>query len=182
VQAADGAGECPRDRPGAPGSVPGSAGNSPGGAAPRRRVAWRAFVGRLLLAHFIAYPIGFVAAIAAMPLAFLFREEAILGAGNQGATSQLVKDATRGMALSATEAAQLQIVLEFVLWVSLAALLAVHLAAVPWGIGAARAARQPEQAATVQRRGYRTFVVATATTTVLVVLAGAGGWLWLFLL
>ena len=147
-------------------------------ARPRR---WRAFGSRIGLAHLIAYPIGFAAAVAAMPFAFLVRRRAILSAGTQGATSQLVKDATRGMSLSPTEAAQLQIVLEFVMWASLAVLLVVHLAAIPWGLGAAHAARYPAEAA-AQRRGLRMFVIAAATIAGLVVLAAIGGWTWILML
>ncbi len=148
----------------------------------RAEAPWRAFVGRLALAHFIAYPVGFAAAVAAMPVAFLLREQALLHAGDRGATSSIVREATRGMSLSGTEGAQLQIILEFVLWATLAVLAVVHLAALPWCLGAARTARDPLRGAASLRTGRRTFVGITLATAVLVVLCAVGGWMWIFLL
>lgn len=140
----------------------------------------RAAFGRLVLGHFIAYPVGFLAAMGAMPYAMILRERA-LNAAAGGATSSIVKDVARDMNLNPIEAAQVQILLEFSLWVSLAVLLVIHLAAVPWAIGAARSAKYPADPRPA-RRGLRAFVVLTATTTSVVALATLAGWVWVFTL
>ena len=71
----------------------------------------RAAFGRLVLGHFIAYPVGFLAAMGAMPYAMILRERA-LNAAADGATSSIVKDVTRNMNLNPIEAAQMQILLD----------------------------------------------------------------------
>jgi hypothetical protein len=140
----------------------------------------RAAFGRLVVAHFLAYPIGFAAAVGSIPLALLVRERALLAAEG-GAKSKLVRDALEGMALGSTEAAQVEVILELVLWIALAVVLIVHLAAVPWAIGAARSARRPGDDGPA-RRGMRTFVVICAATTALVVLGAVVGWVWVITL
>ena len=139
------------------------------------------FLGRLLIVHLVAYAIAFSSAVAQMPIAIWFRKQELLEARPTGATVGLVRHAAQGLALSATEAAQLQTVLVFILWGGLAILLVVHIVGLPWAIGAARAARHPELTAAATR-GYRIFGYACATIGAMVALAGVAGWVWLFTL
>jgi hypothetical protein len=115
-----------------------------------------------------------------MPVGMVIREKAIYAAQG-GATYGVVQDVARDMKLNPTEAAQVQILLEFSLGVALVALLIVHAAAVPWAIGAARTAKHPENPAPA-RRGLRAFVIVTGITTALLVLASLAGWIWVFTL
>lgn len=140
-----------------------------------------AFLGRLMLVHFSAWAVAFASAVAQMPIAIFFRQKQLLQAGPTGATVGLVKNAAHNLALSPRESAQLQIVLGFIMWGGLTVLLAVHIAGLPWCIGAARAARHPERAPAA-RRGLRIFGLACATIGVVVVLAGVAGWIWLYTL
>jgi hypothetical protein len=133
-----------------------------------------------MLAHLIAYPIGFIAAIASMPIGIIARKDALLSASDAGASSGIVADVARQMKLDGAEALQLELLLEFVMYVTLGVLLLVHLAALPWAIGAARAAKGAPDLAL--KRGYRLFVVLTAATLVIIALTGTGGWIWLFTL
>jgi len=159
------------------------AGGPSGGPAPTRRAsAQRVFLERLLLGHFIAYPVGLVAAIGSIPIAMKFREHAVLAAGPDGAKSDLVRQVARDLHLSPMEAAQSEIILTFVMWVTLAVLLVVHLGVLPWAIGAARAARSPDSASSSARQGLRSFVIVTTVTLAVVILCGAAGWIWLFTL
>lgn len=146
----------------------------------KKPVPWRAALGRFTLGHFIAYPVGMVAAIGSMPIGMVIREKALYAAQG-GATYGVVQDVARDMKLNPTEAAQVQILLEFSLGVALVALLIVHLAAVPWAIGAARTAKHPENPAPA-RRGLRAFAIVTGATTALLVLASLAGWIWVFTL
>lgn len=148
--------------------------------APKPPSPGRAALGRLTLGHFIAYPVGFLAAVGSMPLGMILRERALLAAGG-GATSSIVRDAARDLSLSPTEAAQVQILLEFSLWTTLAVLLVIHLAAVPWAVGAARTAKNPSDTAAV-RRGLRAFVGVTLATAAVVGLMAVVGWVWVLTL
>jgi hypothetical protein len=152
----------------------------------------RAFLGRLMLAHFIAYPISVITAVGAMPVAVYVRQRSILEARAVGARWSMVSDALAKYRVSPTEAAQVQIVLDFVLLVTVAFFVLVHLAVLPWAIGAARAgarAQLPDGAGaptgnvTAQKRaaGFRVFVGITAATLILVAISGTAGWLWLLL-
>jgi hypothetical protein len=142
--------------------------------------AVRAALGRLLLGHFVAYPIGFLAAVGAIPIGMLVRERALLGASG-GARIGIVRDATRKLGLSAIEAAQVEVLLELSLWVALAVVLAIHAGCVPWAIGAARTARNAADPLP-ERRGRRAFVIVTLALALLVGLAALAGWIWVFTL
>jgi hypothetical protein len=149
----------------------------------RRQVTpWRAFLGRFALAHLLSYPVAFVGAIAAMPIAILVRSEALLNAGERSDAAGWVRRVAQNLHLSPIELAQLQIVLEFVLGSSFALFVSLHVASLPWAIGAAKAVREPDAGSIAKTRGYRMFVVTAAATLCLVALIGLGGWLWLFLL
>ncbi len=140
-----------------------------------------AFLGRLMVVHFVAWAVGFGSAVAQMPIAIWARQKEILHAGPTGATVGLVRNAARNLALSPTEAAQLQIVLDFIVWGGFTVLIAVHLAGLPWCIASARATRRPELAPVAAKR-LRTFGRACATIGVVIVLAGVAGWVWLYTL
>ena len=148
--------------------------------APKKSSPGRAALGRLTLAHFIAYPIGFLAAIGSMPIGMVIRERALLTASG-GATYGIIQDVARDMKLNATEAAQVQILLEFCLGVSLVVLLIIHLAAIPWAIGAARSARNPDDPGPA-KRGLRAFAAIAVGTTAILLLSSLAGWIWVFTL
>jgi hypothetical protein len=146
--------------------------------APRSR-RFQAALAPFILAHFLAYPVALVTALAAIPLGLVLRKQALLDAGNQGASSALVRDVARDLVLTRTEAAELQLMLEFILGASLVVLLLVHLAAVPWMRAAAASSDLPA-AATSLARARRSFGLCLALLLGVVVVIGAGGWLWLF--
>jgi hypothetical protein len=139
----------------------------------------RAFFGRLALGHFIAYPVTFATAAGAIPYAMLVRKQQLLSPDHTGARSKMVQDVARDMKLTGVEAAQVEIVLGFVMWVCIAVLAVLHLAVLPWSFAAAGAARHPERGDRAVRRGFRIFVGITATTVVLVALAGVAGWVYI---
>jgi len=157
------------------------------GAVPVPRVGspGRAFLGRLMLAHFIAYPIAVVAAIGATPLALWARERSILNAGPTGARWATVTEALAKHRVTATEAAQVQLVLDFVIVMTVATFALVHFAALPWAMqGAARArntATAGDRVRQIRTAGFRLFVGITAATLVVVALSGMAGWAWLLL-
>ncbi len=129
--------------------------------------------------HLVAWAVAFGSAVAQMPLAIWFRRSALLHAQPTGATMGVVRNAARTLALSPTEAAQLQLVLTFILWGGGVILLVVHLAGLPWAVGAARAARSPALAPSA-KRGIRIFGFTCATIAGVVLLAGVAGWIWLY--
>lgn len=148
-------------------------------------VPWREFVDRFMIGHLVAYPAGMIAAIGAMPFAMRIREDELLSAGATGTRWTLLADATADMGLTATEVAQLEVVLEGAVLVSLVALVVVHLAAIPWSVAAARAAqveRDGGEPATSMQRAHRAkrwfwWVTGALGATMLVI--GIGGWAWL---
>jgi len=148
----------------------------------RRALPQRLFIERLVLGHFIAYPVGLLAAVASMPIGMKVRARAVLGAGSEGAKSDLMRQIAHDLGLTPLEAAQTEIVMVFVMWATLAVMLVVHLAVLPWAIGAARDARSPDPAPSRSRRGLRSFAIVTAVTLVVVMVCGAAGWIWLFTL
>lgn len=137
----------------------------------------KAFFGRFMLGHLIAYPVGFLTAVAAIPLGMIVRKRELMDVGAAGAHNGFIRDATKDLALTATEAAQVEIVLGFCMWASAATLLLVHLWTLPWAVAAARAVKHPERepAAT---RAYKRFTWLTGATFVLVGVAGVIGWVW----
>ncbi|MFO0571218.1 MAG: hypothetical protein U0263_36650 [Polyangiaceae bacterium] len=138
----------------------------------------KAFWGRFVLGHFLAYPVCFLTAAGALPYAMVFRHDLLLNPGRTGARSKLVADAARDLKLSGIEAAQVEIVLEWAMWACIVVFLLLHIAVLPWSFAAARAARSPAEGAAGLRRGIRIFAGTTATTVVLVALAGTAGWIW----
>jgi hypothetical protein len=167
-----------------PVGAPREATNTP--PVPRAGGGGRAFLGRFVLAHFIAYPIAIVAAIGATPLALWFRERSILEAGPTGARWTTVTEALAKHRVTATEAAQVQIVLDFVIVMTVATFALVHLAALPWAIEAARTrarmtATMNDGVRQMRTAGFRVFVGITAATLVLVALSGMAGWAWLLM-
>ncbi len=154
--------------------------SEPTAKRPKPPTPWRAALGRLTLGHFIAYPIGFLAAMGAMPFGMILRERALIAAGG-GATNEIVKDVARDMNLNPTEAAQVQILLEFSLVAALIVLIVIHAGAIPWAIGAARTAKNPTDPRPA-KRGLRAFVIVTVATTAVTALATLAGWVWVFTL
>jgi hypothetical protein len=144
----------------------------------RRPTPAKAFWGRFALGHFLAYPVCFLTAVGAMPFGMMLKRDALLSPERVGASSSIVRDVARDLKLSGIEAAQVEMVLEFAMWVCLAVLLVVHLAALPWSFAAAAAVRHPEQSPRV-KRGLRIFGATLATTVVTVALAGTAGWIWI---
>jgi hypothetical protein len=151
-----------------------------GSPSPKRPSPARAALGRVMLGHFIAYPIGFLAAVGALPFGMLVHERALLNASG-GATSGIVRDVARDLSLSSTEAAQVEILLRFSLWVTLAVMLAIHAASVPWAIGAARSAKRPTDPRPAAR-GRRAFAAVTLVLALLVALGALAGWVWVLTL
>ncbi len=144
---------------------------STGGARRGARVS--VFLERALLGHVVAYPVGFLAAVAAIPIALPACHAALSSVGGRGPRSAFVRDLAQRMALSPPEGAQLEIVLKFLLWVALAVLLLVHVAVLPWAIASARGS-------TAVDRARRMFVRTVATITAIIVVTGAAGWIWLY--
>ena len=99
--------------------------------------------------------------------------------GQTGARSGIVRDAARDLKLTAIEAAQVEIVLEFALWACVTILVLMHLAVLPWSFAAAAAAREPEGSERAVKRGLRIFAGTTATTVVAVAIGGTAGWIWI---
>ncbi len=131
-----------------------------------------------MMGHLIAYPVGFLTAVAAMPLGMVLRKDELMNAAAVGAENRFIREAAEDLALSPLEAAQVELVLEMCLGASLVALLMVHLWTIPWAIGAARAVKNPEAGAAAERRGYRLFGMLTAGTFVLVGVGGLISWIW----
>lgn len=142
-------------------------------ATERRTHPAGAFFARLLLGHFVAYPVGFLAAFASIPVALRVRRHALVAVAGSSPHSAFVQGLARQMRLSAGEGAQLEIVLRFVLYSSVALLLLVHLAVLPWAIAAARRSRRVD-------RARRMFMGVVATATAVVVVTGVVGWIWLY--
>jgi hypothetical protein len=147
--------------------------------APKKRSTPRkAFWGRFMLGHFIAYPVCFLTAAAALPFAMVLRKAELMSPSRVGARTGIVRDAARNLKLTGIEAAQVEIVLEVAMWACIAVLVLMHLAVLPWSFGAAGQIRHPERGEAAVKRGFRIFAGTTATTVVALALAGTAGWIW----
>ena len=144
-----------------------------------KKKAAKAFWGRLAIGHFAAYPVCFLTAAGALPLAMIVKKAALMSPPLAGARSSIVSDVARDLKLSAIEAAQVEIVLQFAMWVCLAVFVLIHLAVLPWSFGAAAATRDTEQGTLEAKRGLRIFGVTMATIIVLVAVGGTAGWAWI---
>lgn len=131
-----------------------------------------------MLAHLIAYPVGFLTAVAAMPLAMMSRREQLMDVGAIGAKNRFIADAARELALSPLEAAQVELVLEVSFMAALVTLGLVHLWSLPWSVAAARQVKRPEAGRGAVDRGYRLFTVLTVSTILLLLLGGIASWVW----
>ena len=138
----------------------------------------KAFWGRFVVGHFLAYPVCFLTAAGALPYAMILRRNELLNPGRAGARTQIVADAARDLKLSAIEAAQVEIVLEWAMWACIAVFVVLHVAALPWSFAAAAAVRHPDPGEKGLKRGFRIFAGTAATTVVLVALSGTAGWIW----
>ena len=148
---------------------------------PKRPTPAKAFWGRFAAGHFLAYPVCFLTAAGALPYAMILRRDELLNPGRAGARTKIVADAARDLKLTAIEAAQVEIVLEWAMWACILVFVVLHLVALPWSFAAASAARHPERGEAGDagvRRGFRMFVGTAATTVVLVAIFGTAGWIW----
>lgn len=135
-----------------------------------------ALIGRIAMAHFICYPILFVAAAAGMSLAIILQKDAILLAAQTTlprTTAQrwLVQE----VALGPGDAAAFEVIMR-----PLGAVLAVifvlaHLTSVPWGLAARRVALGRGTPAAL-RRARNLWIVVTLGVTAVVVCGGVVGW------
>ena len=138
----------------------------------------RAFLGRFMLGHFLAYPICFLTAAAALPFSMMLRRKELLNPTRLGAKWSVLQGVARDLKLSPMEAAQVEMVLEVAMWVCLAVFALLHVAVLPWSFAAARAARDPEGNQPRLRRGLRIFAGTATTTVVVMAIAGTAGWIW----
>jgi hypothetical protein len=144
----------------------------------KRSTPSRAFWGRFMLGHFVAYPLCFLTAAAALPLAMILRKAELMSPARSGARTGIVRDAARNLKLTGIEAAQVEIVLEFSLWACVAVLVLMHVAVLPWSLAAARELRRPGTETGAVRRGFRIFAGTAATLAVTIAVAGTAGWIW----
>jgi hypothetical protein len=145
----------------------------------RRATPRKAFWGRFVLGHFIAYPVCFLTAAGALPFAMILRKDALMSPERAGARSSIVQDVARDLKLTGIEAAQVEIVLEFAMWACIAVLVLVHVAVLPWAFAAASKVRNPENGEAGVKRGLRIFGATLATTVVTVAIGGTAGWIWI---
>lgn len=143
----------------------------------KRPTPLKAFSGRFFLGHMLAYPVGFAAAVAAMPIAMVVKKKELMSPARFGAKSEMLAGIARDLHMTPLEAAQIEIVLVFTMWVSIAVLALIHLVALPWAIAAARAVNDPAKAAAA-KQGYRLFAGVTGGTLVLLGVIGTGAWIW----
>jgi hypothetical protein len=144
----------------------------------KRPTPLKAFSGRFFLGHMLAYPIGFAAAVAAMPIAMVVKKKELMSPGRFGAKSEMLQGIAKDLHLTPIEAAQIEIVLVFTMWVSIAALVLIHAISLPWAIAAARAVKNPALTETAVKKSYRLFAGVTGGTLVLVGLVGTAAWIW----
>lgn len=155
-----------------------SIGYSKGMGSKKRPTPLKAFSGRFFLGHMLAYPVGFAASVAALPVGMVVKKKELMSPGRFGAKSEMLAGIARDLHLTPLEAAQIEIVLVFTMWVSIAVLVLIHAVALPWAIAAARAVNRPELQETTVKRTYRLFAGVTGGTLVLLGVIGTGAWIW----
>ncbi|MGE0322377.1 MAG: hypothetical protein AB7S68_08740 [Polyangiaceae bacterium] len=144
-----------------------------------RRLRW--FGERYMLAHLSAYPVGVISAMAAIPLALMVRGEEVRRATATGAHSELLRQVAADMQLDALAAAQLEIVMEFVMVCALVTLAIPHLTALPWAWAAStRPGATPKDPKLARRLKW--FISSMVMLAALWLVAGAIGWIWLMTL
>lgn len=131
---------------------------------------------RYMVAHIMAWPMGFIASAMAMPYAFMIKGDEILGAGATGAQSEIFQEIAREQGLDATMAAAMEITTIFMLWAGAAVMVVPHVVGLPWAITQARSGLDKA----VKQRSTRRFWIANGLTMALVLLAGLGGYAWFF--
>ncbi len=153
--------------------------NAPGKPSLWLRLRW--FGERYMLAHLSAYPVGVISAMAAIPLALMVRGEEVKQATASGAHSELLQQVAQDLQLDALAAAQMEIVMEFVLACALATLIVPHLTALPWAWAAStRRGAEPRDPKLAQRLKW--FIGSMLALAALWVILGAIGWIWLMTL
>lgn len=134
-----------------------------------------------MLAHLSAYPVGVISAMAAIPLALMVRGEEVRRATATGAHSELLRQVAADMQLDALAAAQLEIVMEFVMVCALVTLAIPHLTALPWAWAAStRPGATPKDPKLARRLKW--FISSMVMLAALWLVAGAIGWIWLMTL
>jgi hypothetical protein len=131
----------------------------------KRPTPLKAFSGRFFLGHMLAYPLGFAASVAAMPIAMVVKKQELMSPARFGAKSEMLAGIARDLHMTPLEA------------VSIAVLAVIHLVALPWAIAAARAVNHPAREPQV-KRAYRLFAGVTGGTLVLTGMIGTGAWIW----
>ena len=136
-------------------------------------------MGRLALAHMVAYPLIYVASAAAMPLAIMWREPQLLAVmGQQQPHGAIQQWLVTQLHISAEEAASFEVLMEPIVWLVLLLLVVTHVAAIPWAWAAKNAREQPLPS--LQRReqhARKMWLRASLVPTLVVVVVGALGWL-----
>ncbi|MEZ4229782.1 MAG: hypothetical protein R3B89_11470 [Polyangiaceae bacterium] len=143
------------------------------------RLRW--FGERYMLAHLSAYPVGVVSAMASIPLALMVRGEEVKRASATGAHSELLRRVAQDMQLDPLAAAQMEIVMQFVLLCALLTLVVPHLTALPWAWAASTRPSVTRSDPRLAQR-LRWFIVSMLVLAALWALVGAIGWIWLMTL
>jgi hypothetical protein len=142
-----------------------------------------AFFERLLVAHFLAYPMVFAVAVATISLAVIgYRAELLDVAVNSKGASSFQRWLLDHLELTPVDATRFEIVMGPVAVSSAAVFALAHFGAIPWALAARRQSRTDERAAVERakvRRGFRIWLVASLGPTALILLVGALGWLWI---
>ena len=152
---------------------------------PRSPSPRAAFWGRLLVAHLLCYPLLFTVAMAAISLAIIRYEQALLEAGTaSGAASGVQRWLMREVGLSLADAARFEIILKPVGGALALLFVVLHVVSVPWALAAAREARargtpEAELAQRRLRRAQRWWLGSSLGLTALLVLGGLAGWVWI---
>lgn len=135
-----------------------------------------ALIGRIAMAHFLCYPILFVAAASAMSLAIIWQKDAILLAAQTtlprtGVQRWLIEE----VALGPGDAAAFEVIMRPLTSVLGAIFVLAHATSVPWGLAARRAALgRGTQAAVARARNL--WIVSTLGVAGVVVCGGLVGW------
>jgi hypothetical protein len=145
--------------------------------ATARRSGWRAFVGRFVVAHFACYPMMFWASVAGMSLGIIASTRRLEAVADQiEPANAFQRWLVMRVGLDAAEAASFQIVMTPVAVVLAIIFVVSHVASIPWGLAARRAALYPALGKADVERARRIWLRTSLGVTGLVVLAGAVGW------
>jgi hypothetical protein len=137
-----------------------------------------AFLARLMLAHFAAYPLAFVAAFAAIAPVIVLREDAIFAVEAQAEpSSSMQRWLMDELQVGASEAAAVEKVLVPSGIVALIVFVLAHASAVPWAVAAKRAVLGGDERAESLRRARAIWLWINLGIAGLVMVAGIVAWL-----